>query len=132
MHYWGQRSCRGQSESTRGQFTLKCHMATKFGRENPRPEYNTLLGSKIDVYVLSMVYLKCCGPLWLQKIITLPAAPPPPGAHFDLLSPRFARYALTFLNWSSAPSTSKKGSAGPARIFQQQFLKRNMSDLFQS
>ena len=57
---------------------------------------------------------------------------PSPGSHSDLLSPRFARYALTFLNWSSAPSTSKKGSANPVRIFQQQFLKRSMSDLSQS
>ena len=66
------------------------------------------------------------------KSSELPGAPLPPGAHSDLLSPRFPRYALTFLNWSSAPSTSKNGSAGPARIFQQQFLKRNMSDLSQS
>ena len=33
----------------------------------------SLLNIPEIVYVLSMVCLKCCGPLWLQKIITLPA-----------------------------------------------------------
>ena len=52
---------------------------------------------------------------------------PLPGAHSDLLSPCFARYALTFLNWSSAPSTSKK-VRGPCKnlstaIFQTQYVR---------
>ena len=47
MHYWGQRSCRGHPGSTRGQIASKCPMATKFGRKNPWPECNALMGSKI-------------------------------------------------------------------------------------
>ena len=40
MHCWGQMSCRGQG-STTGQID------TKFGRRNPWPECNALMGSKI-------------------------------------------------------------------------------------
>ena len=47
MHCWGQRSCRGQLGSSRGQFAWQCHMATKFGGKNPWPKCNALLGSKV-------------------------------------------------------------------------------------
>ena len=47
MHCWGKRSCRGQLGSTRGQIALNCPMATKFGRKNPWPRCNALLGSKV-------------------------------------------------------------------------------------
>ena len=47
MHCWGQRSCRGQLGSTRGQFAKQCPMTTKFGGKNIWPERNALLGSKV-------------------------------------------------------------------------------------
>ena len=47
MHCWGQKSCRGQLGSTRGQITEKRPMAAKFGRKNPWPKCNALLGSKV-------------------------------------------------------------------------------------
>ena len=47
MYYWGQRSCRGQLGSRRGQIALICPMATKFGRKNPRPKHNALLVWKV-------------------------------------------------------------------------------------
>ena len=34
MHCLGQRSCRGQLGSNRGQFTKQCPMVTKFGGKN--------------------------------------------------------------------------------------------------
>ena len=47
MHCWGQMSCRGQPGSTRGQIAQECPMATRFGRKNPWPKSNALLGSKV-------------------------------------------------------------------------------------
>ena len=47
MHCWGRRSCRGHPGSTRGQIAQECPMATKFGRKNPWPECNALVGSKV-------------------------------------------------------------------------------------
>ena len=46
MHCWGQRSCRGQPGSSRGQIAEKCCMATKFGRKNPWSKCNSLLGQR--------------------------------------------------------------------------------------
>ena len=51
MHCWGHRSYRGQPGSTRGQFAQKWPMATKFGRKNPWPKHNALLGFKGHVGV---------------------------------------------------------------------------------
>ena len=42
MYCWGQRSCRGQPGSTRGQIPQKCPVATKFGSKDPRPECNAM------------------------------------------------------------------------------------------
>ena len=47
MHCWGRRSRRGHPGSTRGQIAQECPMATKFGRKNPWPECNALVGSKV-------------------------------------------------------------------------------------
>ena len=49
MHCWGQRSCRCPLGSTRGQITLKCPMASKFGRKNSRPEHTALIKGHIGV-----------------------------------------------------------------------------------
>ena len=48
MHCWGQRSCRGQLGSTRGQIAQKCPMATKFGGKNLWPKCNAFLGSGVS------------------------------------------------------------------------------------
>ena len=47
MHCWGQRSCRGQLGSTRGQIAQVWSMATKFGRANPWPKWSVMMGSKV-------------------------------------------------------------------------------------
>ena len=47
VHCWGQRSCRSQLGSSRGQFARQCPMATKFDGKNPWPKCYALLGSKV-------------------------------------------------------------------------------------
>ena len=47
MHCVGQRSCRGQPGSTRGQIAYKWPMATKFGRKNPWSKCYALLRLKV-------------------------------------------------------------------------------------
>ena len=44
----------------------------------------SLLNIPEIVYVLSMVCLKCCGPSWLQKIITLPGPLKGPGKFWNI------------------------------------------------
>ena len=46
MHCWGQRSCRGQVGSSRGQFAWQYPMATKFGEKNPWSMCDALLGQR--------------------------------------------------------------------------------------
>ena len=46
-HCWCQKSSMGHLGSTGGQNAQEYHMATKFGPKNPRPESNTVLGSKV-------------------------------------------------------------------------------------
>ena len=46
-HCWGQRSCRGQPGSTRGQNLYKYPVVTKFGRKDLRSECNALMGLKV-------------------------------------------------------------------------------------
>ena len=45
MHFWVE--VQGSDGSTRGQFTFKCLMTTKFGRIDSLPKRNILLGSKV-------------------------------------------------------------------------------------
>ena len=48
MHCWGHRLCKGQLGSTRGQsaYMYICPIFTKFGRKNPWPNCNALLGQR--------------------------------------------------------------------------------------
>ena len=54
------------------------------------------------------------------KSSELPGAPPP-GAHSELLSPRFARYAPTFLNWSTQEKKEKEKKEKVPRALQESF-----------
>ena len=47
MHWWSQKSCRGQLGSTWGQIAQECPMTAKFGRKNPSTKCSAMMGSKV-------------------------------------------------------------------------------------